>query len=538
MQGQHTLQGSPTTGSPRYKPLPNTSGHHLSSTSDVPHVGIEDVWNVGVSKPLPKTNGHLLSSAMRLPLVLAVRRDGKPWLDHPAGGARQTGDRFFRLAATADEYLHCRLPEAVLVPSIAGGGLATHAAAWRLVAAAGSAPYALIVERGALLATTLRESISKFLEELHARPGWRVVHLLAAVQPLLAGAPPSSLLRAAPAEGAGAVAYLLSRHGAQVALEQLRHDAGGGDDEALYRVLTLDVPPASSGSSAPRLGSHGWRAHSYASAKAIAQHGLVPRDGSGGDGGGSGPPARSQRELITRLATAGAFVAADGAQVKPAVATMLALDRALFAPGVAADEAYAEAAVHLEHTVMSAPASHARACAALWPALDRAGARALDVGSGSGYLAACFALMVGMGGGGDGALVVALEPTYELAQRAAEAASAVVGGVAQTAIRTCAELIRPVAADGRDGYAALAPYDAIHLGGSCPTIPAALTAQLRPRGPRSAGGRLLLCVGAADEPQDLTLVERVDDGTAAAPQLRKTLLQRGSMMYGLKGRDG
>eukprot|EP00322_Chrysochromulina_rotalis_P021072 CAMPEP_0115875958 /NCGR_PEP_ID=MMETSP0287-20121206/25391_1 /TAXON_ID=412157 /ORGANISM="Chrysochromulina rotalis, Strain UIO044" /LENGTH=198 /DNA_ID=CAMNT_0003331289 /DNA_START=19 /DNA_END=615 /DNA_ORIENTATION=+ len=164
---------------------------------------------------------------------------------------------------------------------------------------------------------------------------------------------------------------------------------------------------------------------------------------------------------------------------------------------------------------------------ALWRALHHPGARALDVGAGSGYMTACLALLAAMGGGGTDAIVVALELNDELAEAAGRAARA---AVEQTQLDSAAELICVAAGDGHRGHLPHAPYDAIHVGASCPKVPHALTAQLRP-----GGGSLLLCVGAADEPQALTLVERVDDGRMPGQlKLQTTVLHEGSMMYGLR----
>ena len=89
--------------------------------------------------------------------------------------------------------------------------------------------------------------------------------------------------------------------------------------------------------------------------------------------------------------------------------------------------------------------------------------------------------------------------------------------------RRLAAVLETASGDGRAGYALLAPYDAIYVGGSCASVPEALVSQLK------VGGRLLLAVGEADAPQDLTLVEKV-----SASRTRRTVLRGGIMMYGLK----
>lgn len=125
--------------------------------------------------------------------------------------------------------------------------------------------------------------------------------------------------------------------------------------------------------------------------------------------------------------------------------------------------------------------------------------------------------------------MVALELNLHGARKAAQAAWSAVECACEAGKRAAAAIL-PVAADGTYGYSALAPYDAIHVGGSHPEIPAALKSQLR------RGGRLLLCVGEADEPQCLTLVERIDqDGLDDCEmEFKCTIINRGSMMYGLK----
>ena len=473
------------------------------------------------------TNGHLLPASLRLPLAIAVRAAGT-WQPHPPGGAAQSGEAFQGLAASADEYLHMRLPEAVLLDpqSASTSLLETHAAAWACLLS-GSAAYALVIQRGALLASSMRDSIKALLADvraLHAAGGgeWCVIHLLAVTgMPHIDGTPSGSLLRMAPEDSPGAPAYLLSRHGASraadfVARQRAMRAAGmacgegdGGEGAALYEAL-----------------GQGGRG-AYACAKAVAI--WAEANGLGGGRGGcspSGPEATTQRQLVTQLAKEGCFAMPGDPDPKLAIACMLALDRRAFASSAdAAARAYRDAPLHLSQTVMSAPSTHARAAAALLPALTRApGARALDVGAGSGYVSALLALCAFAGEhSGEGARVVVFEREASLAEAARRAAAAALRATALSQREAAAAVLEAASGDGRAGYAPCAPYDAIYVGGSCASVPVALLSQLK------VGGRLLLAVGEADAPQDLTLVEKL-----SASRTRRTVLRGGIMMYGLK----
>ncbi len=112
------------------------------------------------------------------------------------------------------------------------------------------------------------------------------------------------------------------------------------------------------------------------------------------------------------------------------------------------------------------------------------GQRVLEIGAGSGYAAAIMAKM--------GALVTALERLDALARPAAER-------LARLGYRVDLRC-----ADGSEGFAEAAPFDAIIVSAGAPAVPPALPRQL------AIGGRLVIPVGEAFHRQDLLRITRVD----------------------------
>jgi protein-L-isoaspartate(D-aspartate) O-methyltransferase len=120
------------------------------------------------------------------------------------------------------------------------------------------------------------------------------------------------------------------------------------------------------------------------------------------------------------------------------------------------------------------------------------GARALEIGTGSGYQAAILAEL--------GAELTSVERHPELSRRAGEAL-----------LRAGYPNVELVVGDGTRGYPPNAPYDAVIVTAAGPSVPTPLLEQLNPE-----GGRLVMPVGGREH-QWLTLVERRGDDFASRP---------------------
>jgi len=194
---------------------------------------------------------------------------------------------------------------------------------------------------------------------------------------------------------------------------------------------------------------------------------------------------RTNEELVRNLMRNGLI------ETKEVASAMQSVDRGAYVPLNMRAYAYDDAPQPIGYgATISAPHMHAM-CLELLRENLRPGSKALDIGSGSGYLSACMAAMVGPTGH-----VVGIEHMCELADWSVENI--------KKANPELEKYITILCADGRKGYPDMAPYDAIHVGAASPSVPETLLEQLK------VGGRLVIPVG--DEDQSLWVIQRVREG--------------------------
>lgn len=174
---------------------------------------------------------------------------------------------------------------------------------------------------------------------------------------------------------------------------------------------------------------------------------------------------------------------------------MSRVDRANFLPRELLRNAYEDRPLPIGHGVtMSAPHMHAVALEMLLEKLQP-GAAVLDVGVGSGFLAAAFAELVGPAGSVLGIDRVPALVKMSEANLQRHDASLLASGRIRFALE-----------DGWVGCSDGGPFDAIHVGAAAASLPSELVAQLKP------GGRMIIPIGPEGGAQELVQVDKDGGG--------------------------
>lgn len=173
---------------------------------------------------------------------------------------------------------------------------------------------------------------------------------------------------------------------------------------------------------------------------------------------------------------------------------MLEVDRENFCPNNPYDDR--PQSIGFNATI-SAPHMHAFALEAAIPFINSdQPQRVLDVGSGSGYLCAAFAKLLGPNGKVYG--IEHIQPLVNLARRNTEK---------NHSILLDSYRIYFICEDGRKGFLPGAPYDIIHVGASSPDVPQDLIDQTR------IGGVIIIPVGGIDQEQVMKIYKKKSDGS-------------------------
>ncbi|KAI9593529.1 protein-L-isoaspartate O-methyltransferase [Syncephalis fuscata] len=179
------------------------------------------------------------------------------------------------------------------------------------------------------------------------------------------------------------------------------------------------------------------------------------------------------------------------------IEAMKQIDRGHYAP----DMPYQDAPQTIGYNAtISAPHMHAYALEALKDYL-KPGMKALDIGSGSGYLCSCMAAMVG-----DTGKVVGVEHIEQLNQQARK------NIMADHPEYLEQNRVQLITGDGRLGYADEAPFDCIHVGAAASQSPSELLKQLK------SPGRMFIPEGAGFR-QSIIQYDKASDGTVSKGRL-------------------
>ena len=170
---------------------------------------------------------------------------------------------------------------------------------------------------------------------------------------------------------------------------------------------------------------------------------------------------------------------------------LLSVDRKDFAPS----SPYEDSPKPINYNVtISAPHMHAY-CLELLKDHLKPGAKALDVGFGSGYLTVAMSKAMN-----DSGTAVGIEHINELCEFAAKNINKHHKNLIDE------KKVILICGDGRNGCSEYGPYDCIHVGAAAAELPQALIDQL------ANGGRLVIPVGEPGENQYIYVIDKDKDG--------------------------
>ncbi|RMD41018.1 hypothetical protein DV735_g4133, partial [Chaetothyriales sp. CBS 134920] len=217
--------------------------------------------------------------------------------------------------------------------------------------------------------------------------------------------------------------------------------------------------------------------------------------------------------------------------------SMAAVDRAHYAPRAAYEDS--PQTIGYSATI-SAPHMHAMACQSLLPFLpENKSAVVLDVGSGSGYLTHVLAnLTCGLDGTGEGKVI-----GIDHIQGLIDLATNNMGKSEQGRRLLESKKVQFIRGDGRKGYAAGAPYDAIHVGAAAVSLHQELVDQLK------SPGRMFIPVDdndgwgsqyiwVIDKDKDGKVSKKKDIGIVVSIMLTSLILNRRRGYKIIEGRRG
>ena len=196
----------------------------------------------------------------------------------------------------------------------------------------------------------------------------------------------------------------------------------------------------------------------------------------------AGVVMKSTKELRDRFVSE--QVEARGVRDPLVLAAMCAVPRELFVPKEMQDEAYEDSPLPIgAKQTISQPYIVAFMLEAL---VLRGGEKVLEIGAGSGYAAAVVSEIA--------SLVFTIERIGQLAEKAA----------ANLADAGC-DNVRVRHADGTEGWAEEAPFDAILVSAGAPDVPGSLMRQLK------VGGHMVVPVGSDVRAQELVRITRINE---------------------------